>query len=160
MTDAAMTEYRSFGTRLFWIAVGINAIWINASEVFRYFVFVMPMMREAFPQVHDIAPMSWSVFAVWGVWDTVLLLSVTGFSWMYLQRFGGGAKQIFTAASLIWASIFVILWLGLFNMRLATPDILLVALPLAWLEMLVAVYVVATVMKRGYKERPGKTIVV
>ena len=41
-----------------------NFVWINASEVFRYFAFVMPMMRQALPQVPDVAPMSVAIFMV------------------------------------------------------------------------------------------------
>lgn len=120
----------------------INAIWINASEVFRYFVFVMPMMRDAFPQVENVAPMSWPIFAVWGVWDTVLLFAVTGFVWLFLERFGNGLRQAITAGSLIWAAVFVILWLGMLNMNMTTVAVLAVALPLSWLEMVVAAMIV------------------
>ena len=33
------------------VATLANLVWINASEVFRYFIFVMPMMREAFSSI-------------------------------------------------------------------------------------------------------------
>jgi len=35
-------------------------------------------------------------------------------------------------------AIFVILWFGMLNMRMATPGLLAVALPLSWLEMVIA----------------------
>ena len=38
------------------LALVANAVWINASEIFRYFAFVMPMMREAFPQLDQRRP--------------------------------------------------------------------------------------------------------
>jgi len=136
------TELHLFPTRAFWLTTLVNAVWINVSEVFRYFVFVMPMMREAFPQIENIAPMNLPVFAIWGVWDTILLLVVTGFVWMFLERFGRGLRQSFIAGSLIWAAIFVILWLGLFNMNVATGAMLAIALPLSWLEMVVAAVIV------------------
>lgn len=40
-----------FAWRALLLILLVNAPWINASEVFRYFVFVMPMMRAALPQV-------------------------------------------------------------------------------------------------------------
>jgi phage shock protein PspC (stress-responsive transcriptional regulator) len=43
-------------------------------------------------------------------------------------------------------SIFVILWLGLFNMNLATLKILSIALPLALFELLIAAYIVKWTM--------------
>ena len=124
------------------LALGANALWINASEVFRYFVFVMPMMREAFPMVDGVAPMSLSVFLIWGLWDTVLVVSATLIPWLILTRFGPTVRNALAAGSFTWATVFVILWLGLWNMNLATPAILAVALPLAWVEMVVAALIV------------------
>ena len=129
------------GRSLVWTVL-ILAVWINASEVFRYFVFVMPMMREALSDVANVAPMNLPVFLIWGVWDTILLLAVAGFVWLFLERFGEGFVQAVIAGSLIWIAIFGILWLGLYNMNLATPEILAIALPLAWLEMVVAALIV------------------
>lgn len=130
-------------------ALLLNFVWINLSEVFRYFVFVRPMMQEALPMLPDVAPMSLPVFLIWGVWDTILVIAVTLVAVLALERLGGSPKSIFRIATGIWAGIFVILWLGLFNMNLATPGVLLVALPLAWLEMLVAVHLVAYAMRRS-----------
>ena len=100
------------------------------------------MMREAFPQVEGIAPMNLPVFAIWGAWDTILVLAVTGFVFLFFDRFGNGLLQAIIAGSLIWTAIFVILWLGLFNMNIATGAILAIALPLSWLEMVVAALIV------------------
>lgn len=124
------------------MATAINAVWINASEIVRYFAFVRDMMQRAFPQVPDIVPMSLPIFLSWGVWDTLVLLVVTGFTWMYLDRFGGGARNALVAGTLVWLAIFVVLWLGLFNMDLATARIALTALPLAWIEMAIAALIV------------------
>ena len=120
----------------------VCALWVNLSEVFRYFVFVMPMMRASLPAVENVAPMSWSIFAIWAVWDTILICTVTGFVWLYLERFGRGLGQALLAGSYAWLAIFVILWLGLYNMNLATPAIVGTALVLSWLEMVVAALII------------------
>lgn len=133
--------------RRFWLALGLNFLWINASEVFRYFVFVMPMMRSALPGVPDAAPMNWAVFLIWGAWDTLLVLIVTGAAWIMLERFGTSKRAAIQAGSLLWAAIFVILWLGIYNMNLASPAVLIIALPLAWLEMVVAALIVRWAMR-------------
>lgn len=129
----------------------VNFIWINASEVFRYFVFVMPMMRTTFPGVENVAPMNAGVFAIWGLWDTVLVFSTTGFAWLFLERFGYGKQNAILAGTLFWLATFVILWLGLFNMNLATPKILAVALPLSLAELVVGAIVVDWGMKPNGK---------
>lgn len=148
MTTEAMNQAALSVPKTLWLAVGINLIWINLSEVFRYFAFVMPMMREAFPVLPDIAPMNIPVFLIWGVWDTILVIAVCIIAWLALDKFGTTVRVAVVAATGIWATIFVILWLGLLNMNLATPAILMVALPLAWLEMFVAVMILRWAMNR------------
>ncbi|WP_282096463.1 hypothetical protein [Epibacterium ulvae] len=126
----------------FSVALIVNFIWINASEVFRYFAFVMPMMREAFPMVPDVAPMNLPVFMIWGVWDTILVLTATLLPWMAMKIFGASALRAVFYGTGVWMSVFVILWLGLYNMNLATVGVLAIALPMAWGEMVVAALVV------------------
>lgn len=124
------------------MALIVNFIWINASEVFRYFAFVMPMMREAFPMVPDVAPMNLLVFMIWGVWDTILVLTATLLPWMAIKLFGASAIRAVLYGTGVWLSVFVILWLGLFNMNVATVSVLSIALPMAWVEMIVAALIV------------------
>ena len=124
------------------MALVVNFIWINASEVFRYFAFVMPMMREAFPMVPDVAPMNLPVFMIWGVWDTILVLTATLLPWMAMKIFGASALRAVLYGTGVWMPVFVILWLGLYNMNMATVGVLAVALPMAWVEMVVAALIV------------------
>lgn len=126
----------------FVIALLVNFIWINASEVFRYFAFVMPMMREAFPGLPDVAPMNLPVFLIWGVWDTIVVIAATVLPWMALKVFGASPLRAAVYGTGVWLTIFVTLWLGLYNMNLAGLAVFAVALPLAWLEMVVASLVV------------------
>ena len=126
----------------FTMALIVNFIWINASEVFRYFAFVMPMMREAFPMVPNVAPMNLPVFMFWGVWDTILVLTATLLPWMAMKVFGASALRAVLYGTGVWMSVFVILWLGLYNMNIATVDVLAIALPMAWAEMVVAALIV------------------
>lgn len=151
MTIEAMNKTAMSVPKTLWLAIGINLIWINLSEVFRYFAFVMPMMREAFPILPDVAPMNIPVFLIWGIWDTILVFAVCMIAWLALDKFGSTIRVAVLAATGIWATIFVILWLGLFNMNLATPAIVLVALPLAWIEMFVAVMIVRWTMYRQWR---------
>ena len=136
-----------FPTKTFVKAIVVNTIWINVSEVFRYFAFVMPMMRAALPNVPNVAPMDTAVFAIWGIWDTILVVAATGFVWLFLERFGYGKRNAILAGGLFWMAVFVILWLGMFNMNLATPKILAYALPLAFAEIAVAAIIVDWIMK-------------
>lgn len=131
-----------FPTRAFAITILLNMLWINASEVFRYFAFVMPMMRDTLSEVENVAPMDWTIFLIWGVWDTILVVTLTLFIWLFLERFGYGYRSSIVAAIMFWLAVFVILWLGLFNMNLTSPKILMIALPLALLEVVVAALII------------------
>lgn len=150
MTTVQNTEnlQHTFPTRAFLITLVFNGLWINTSEVFRYFAFVMPMMRETFSTVPGVAPMNVPVFLSWGLWMTILLVALTGFVWLYLEKFGDGVWNAVTSATLFWGATFVILWLGLYNMNLATTQIMLVALPLAWLELVIGALIINWSMRR------------
>ncbi|MEM7251264.1 MAG: hypothetical protein AAF493_07575 [Pseudomonadota bacterium] len=155
MNEVTASAFRSRGLpkpgspiRAFLITCLLCGLWINASEIFRYFVFVMPMLRESLSVVRDVAPMNWTVFAIWGLWDTILVLVVTGFVWIFLDRFGRSLRNAVIAGTLAWVAIFVILWLGMYNMNLASPKLLGVALPLSWLELVVAALIVGWGMRR------------
>ncbi|MEM8784870.1 MAG: hypothetical protein AAGF19_03360 [Pseudomonadota bacterium] len=132
----------------FWIALAINAVWINVSEVFRYFVFVMPQMRADFPELADVAPMTLGVFAIWGVWDTILVAAATVIPWFALERFGPTARNAVLAGTGVWLTVFCLLWIGLYNMGLATLTVMAMALPLAWLEMAIAALIVRWSQRR------------
>ncbi len=129
-------------------ALVINAVWINASEIFRYFVFVMPMMRAEFPGIVDIAPMNVAVFLAWGIWDIILLFFATSVSALWLTLRGHSVKEAILAGASIWAGVFGIFWLAMLNMNLATLKIVAVALPLALLEMIVAALITRWALMR------------
>jgi hypothetical protein len=61
---------RRFPAKAFLLTCLIVSLWINASEIFRYFLFVMPLTRQTLSMLPDAAPMNLPVFLVWGVWDT------------------------------------------------------------------------------------------
>lgn len=54
MTTAMDNKINLSNPNVLWIAIGLNLIWINLSEVFRYFVFVMPMMHDRLALVRKI----------------------------------------------------------------------------------------------------------
>ena len=119
-----------------------SALWINISEIARYFLLVRPMVQDAFPMIADVAPINVPIFMSWMVWDTVLVLSNALIVWLFLERFGASFGQAIKAGTFVWATVFVILWLGLLNLGLANQQLLLVALPLAWLELVIAAIII------------------
>ena len=77
--------------------------------------------------------MSWPVFGVWAVWDSIVVLMNVTIYWLYAERFGPSLRSGVIAGSLAWLFLFVLFWIALFNMNLTSFRVLAVALPLAWL---------------------------
>ncbi len=126
-----------------------NFVWINFSEVVRYFLIVRPMLQEALVGQGGVAPMNLGIFALWGIWDMVLIAAATGFYWLWQDRFGEGARQILLASVAFTVTIFGLIWLGVANMGLAPYTMIAAALPLAWLEQAIACWIVVWSRRRA-----------
>jgi hypothetical protein len=147
----------AFPWRAFVLTCLATSLWVNASEIFRYFVFVKPMMRSALATVPGVAPMDLPVFLVWSAWDTVLVLMSVLFYWLYAQQFGASLKSALVAGTLNWLFFFVLFWIGLMNMGLARISLVAIALPLAWLECVIACWVAQKCMQRFSSAAPQRT---
>ena len=131
----------AFNLSQFILAVLLVSLWVNASEVFRYFVIVMPETRAFLSMVPNIAPMNLPVFLIWGVWDTLLTASIVFMFWLVSQAFGNNTRSVVIAGFASWVFFFVLFWVGMFNMSLTQPKLAVIALSLALLETLVASYI-------------------
>ena len=128
---------QNFVFKQFAIITLIVSIWINISEVFRYFVFVMPRVKSFFGGQSGIAEMDLGIFSIWGLWDTLLTSVLVYVFWLYSKSFGNNNKSVFISSILVWLSVFVIFWVATANMGLSSWKILLITLPLSLLEMIV-----------------------
>ncbi|MEM8808076.1 MAG: hypothetical protein AAGF01_18810 [Cyanobacteria bacterium P01_G01_bin.38] len=128
----------TFNTRQFILVTLITSLWVNASEVFRYFVFVMPTLRQSLSAIEGVAPMDWGVFAIWGVWDMLLTGLIVFMFWLFAQRYGNNLRSVIIAGTISWLFFFMLFWLGMVNMGLAEWSLLALALSLSWVELVVA----------------------
>jgi hypothetical protein len=133
-----------FNIKKFIINVLLVSIWVNVSEVFRYFVIVMPEARSFLAAIPGALPMNLPVFAVWGVWDTVLTAAIVFMFWLISQVFGNTIRSVFISGTVSWAFFFLLFWVGMCNMGLAQPLLALKALPLAWIEVVVASFLASS----------------
>ncbi len=138
----------SFNRKQFLIITLLTSIWINISEVFRYFVFVRPEIQAFFNYQTGIAAMDWGIFSIWGLWDTLLTAILVFIFWLYSKSFGNTSKSIFLSGTIVWAAIFVIFWVATANMGLSSWKILLITLPLSWFEMIVGAGIAAQLYRR------------
>jgi hypothetical protein len=129
---------RPFPLRAFFWTVLLASLWVHASETARYLGFILPMTRESFAMVPNVAPWNVPVFLLFGAWDTLLVALTVLLYWLYAAQFGFNAKSIVVAGSLAWAFFFVLFWVGNVAMGMAKAQTLLVALPWAWLETVIS----------------------
>ena len=131
----------SFSWKQFLIVTLITSIWVHASEVFRYFVFVIPRIQSFWDNAPGVAIMNLPIFSIWGAWDMILTSIIVFVFWMYAQIFGNNFRSSFFSATITWLAIFVIFWIAAANMGLSNWSILLIALPLSWLELVIASWI-------------------
>ena len=131
---------QDFILKQFAIITLIVSIWINISEVFRYFVFVMPSVKSFLHNQAGIAPMDLGIFSIWGFWDTLLTAILVFIFWLYARSFGNNNRAVLVAGLIVWSAVFIIFWVATANMGLSSWKILFITLPLSLLEMLVGAW--------------------
>lgn len=147
-TAEANSATSAIFTRGIWTALVINFFWINASEIWRYLYVVRPMLLDALPGQKGVALFNLPMFGLWSIWDTWLIATATGFYWFFQRCFGRSFGQAVNAATLFTITIFGLIWFGVANMGLLSYNFVWVAVPLAWLEQVVAALIVFWVMNR------------
>ena len=131
---------QKFTVKQFLIITLLVSIWINISEVFRYFVLVRPRVKAFFAGRTGIADINLGIFSIWGFWDTLLTGIVVLVFWLYARSYGNNPKSVFISGFIVWAAVFVIFWVATANMGLSNWGINLITLPLSLLEMIVGTW--------------------
>jgi hypothetical protein len=124
------------------------SIWINISEVFRYFVIVMPVLRKHLSVISNVLPMDWVVFSIWGIWDTILTTGVVFITWLCLNVYDKSIRIILIAGTTSWAMFFLLFWVGIVNMNLSKINLLAWTLPLSWIETTIAAWITIKLIKK------------
>ncbi len=138
----------SFDWKQFIIVTLITSLWVQASEIFRYFVLVIPRVKTFWNDLGTIAHMDILIFLIWGVWGTVLTGMVVYFFWLYAQVYGNNRKSIWISGILSWMFFFVLFWIGAANMGYSDWSILWITLPLSLIELIVASWIASLLFKR------------
>lgn len=139
---------QKFNFKHFSIITLLVSIWINISEVFRYFVLVMPRVKLFFDNKLGVADMDVGIFMIWGFWDTLLTGVLVFTFWLYSKVFGNSTPSILISGTLVWVAVFVVFWVATVNMGLSEWDILWSTLPLSWLEMIVGTWIASKLYKK------------
>jgi hypothetical protein len=138
----------NFCPKKFIVTTLIVSIWVNISEVFRFFVIVLPKMREQLSMIPEIGSVSLLSFSIWGIWAEVLTALVVFMFWLIAQRFGNTVRNAILAGTVSWLFFFVLFWVAQVNLGLASVSLAAAALPLAWIEMVVASWIASRLYAR------------
>lgn len=117
------------------------SLWINASEVFRYFILVRPEMQSSLAIVPSVASMDLAIFFIWGVWDTVLTMLTVFNYYLFSEKFGRNKSVIILSGTFAWSFFFLLFWIAMPNMGLARWAFIIIPLSLAWAELLIATFI-------------------
>ena len=124
------------------------SIWVNISEVFRYFIVVKPEMQSTLSMVPNVASMNLKIFSIWGIWDTILTICSVFMYYLYSEKYGKNTKSILVSGTISWSFFFVLFWIGLPNMNLANWSFIIIPLSMAWVEMVVASFLTNILLKK------------
>jgi hypothetical protein len=138
---------KKFRVKHFIVITLLTSIWIHISEVFRYFVLVMPRVKLFFGNKQGVAAMDMGIFAIWGLWDTLLTGILVFVFYLYSSVFGTSNRSILISGTIVWLGVFVIFWIATANMGLSEWKILWITLPLSFLEMVVGTWIASTLYK-------------
>lgn len=128
----------TFNLKRFVVVTLITSIWINISEIWRYFALVIPRVKTYWNHQKGIASMDFTIFSIWGVWMIILSFTTVFVFWLYSKVFGNTVKSVFVSATLVWLLFFVLFWVGAANMGYSDWSILKITLPLSWIELIIA----------------------
>ena len=138
----------TFSSHQFLIITLLTSLWVQTSEVFRYLVIVRPEMQEHLSIVPDVANMTLPIFLIWGVWGTLLTGLIVFLFWLCAQAFGNTRKTIFISGTISWCFFFVLFWVGMANMNLSAWEFVIIVLPLALIETLIASFIASRLYSR------------
>ena len=138
-----------FVVKDFLIITLLVSIWVNLSEVFRYFLIVRPQMHETLSVIPEVADMSLGIFFIWGLWDTLLTALFVFLFWLCARAFGNHFHTAILSGIVSWCFFFVLFWVGMANMNLASWWFTLIVLPLALIETLVAALIASKLYSRA-----------
>lgn len=117
-----------------------------AMEAFRAPFTVFPLLNQhlssiGVPPPDDVSNWGTVTWLIWLLWLSIAIACIVVVSDLNEYKHGRNGLSILRSALLVWSALFAITWLSMFNMKLASADVLLVALPGSLLEVMVLCWI-------------------
>ena len=129
-----------------WIRVIAVSCAFMLMEAVRAPFTVFPLLNQHFLSIGvsppaDVSEWGAVTWVVWLIWLAIAIACIIIFSDLNEYKYGSGWSSMLRAASLVWAATFGIIWLSMFNLDLASAQVLAVALPGSLLEVIVLCWI-------------------
>lgn len=122
------------------LAITITTLWISISEFVRNQYWLLPIWEEHYKNMGLIFPTNPINGAIWGIWATLFSI----FIFVLSKKF-----SLIQTTLLCWLSGFIFMWLVIGNMGVLPVKLLLYAIPLSFIEVLVAVGIIKKIESKN-----------
>ena len=141
-------ENKKFNLKQFVIITLITSIWIHVGEIARAVLVAFPRMKAFFGDRIEIGAMEIGNALIWGVWDTLLTAILVFIFWLSSVAFGNNRKSILVSGTTTALATIGIFWIANVNTGLGEWSAAAVIFPLAWLEMIIGVWIASKLYAR------------
>jgi hypothetical protein len=105
------------------------AVWINLSETVRWVLYSQPKFETFYRNMGRELPNGPINGILWMIWGVLIACLV----FILSKKF-----TLFQTTIITWVTVFVMIWIALWNYAILPLDILLVAAPLSLFEIFIA----------------------
>ncbi|MGI9288072.1 MAG: hypothetical protein ACR2P1_21990, partial [Pseudomonadales bacterium] len=125
-----------------------------AMEAFRAPLTVFPLLNQhlssiGVPPPKDVSDWGAVTWIIWLLWLAIAIACIVIVTDLNEHKYGRNWSSVLRSAVLVWSATFGITWLSMFNLNLASADVLFVALPGSLIEVVVLCWVA-----QKWKHRP------
>jgi hypothetical protein len=118
-----MTNFK----KVFW-QVLIVSLWVNIFETLRWILFVKPDIDIYFKSANLVLPNGPINNMLWLIWGIIIAVMIFIISKKY---------KVLQTTFIVWVTVYVMHWIALWNMAVLPINILLLAVPLTFINVLV-----------------------
>jgi hypothetical protein len=110
----------------------VTGIWINISETIRWELIVKSYWIEYYRNLDLVFPIELANNLIWMMWGFLVALVI----FILSKKF-----NLLLTTFISWISIFVMLWIVLWNINMLPTEILKYVIPLSFIEVLVGAWI-------------------
>ena len=151
-TTNADNKVNNFNTKQFIMITLIASIWIQIGEFARGFIVAFPRMQEFWGanwENLELGRVEASNVTIWTGWGFLLAFVLGYIVWTSIHSMGNNRKTLFIAGTMTTLATLVISWIANVNTGFGSWDTALILCLIAWVELLVAAFIMGHLYKNN-----------